>query len=131
MAVEVEFLIFQSRGTVSLIIFFFFFFLMIRRPPRSTLFPYTTLLKRPHIRSSLFTEVENEVGRSCCASMCIAVWNARTEQLDREAVKNREQPRPLRVQHLRSNRNAASPTQAPGGGVIDQPVTVDLAPGSL
>src|SRR6266566_7102861 len=36
--------------------FFFFFFLMIRRPPRSTLFPYTTLfrsgseqhLSRPH-----------------------------------------------------------------------------------
>src|SRR5438034_7602998 len=29
---------------------FFFFFLMIRRPPRSTLFPYTTLF-----RSALFT----------------------------------------------------------------------------
>src|SRR6266496_6240418 len=30
--------------------FFFFFFLMIRRPPRSTLFPYTTLFRsaRPH-----------------------------------------------------------------------------------
>src|SRR5258705_13766491 len=29
---------------------FFFFFLMIRRPPRSTLFPYTTLFRsvRPH-----------------------------------------------------------------------------------
>src|SRR5574340_470522 len=26
-------------------IFFFFFFLMIRRPPRSTLFPYTTLFR--------------------------------------------------------------------------------------
>src|SRR6266480_6609076 len=25
--------------------FFFFFFLMIRRPPRSTLFPYTTLFR--------------------------------------------------------------------------------------
>src|SRR5215204_6684064 len=25
--------------------FFFFFFLMIRRPPRSTLFPYTTLVR--------------------------------------------------------------------------------------
>src|SRR5882724_12780110 len=25
--------------------FFFFFFLMIRRPPRSTLFPYTTLCR--------------------------------------------------------------------------------------
>src|SRR2546428_5124832 len=28
-----------------LILFFFFFFLMIRRPPRSTLFPYTTLFR--------------------------------------------------------------------------------------
>src|SRR3989475_8648046 len=28
---------------------FFFFFLMIRRPPRSTLFPYTTLF-RSHLR---------------------------------------------------------------------------------
>src|SRR5258708_22225296 len=26
----------------------FFFFLMIRRPPRSTLFPYTTLFRSPH-----------------------------------------------------------------------------------
>src|SRR2546426_12683282 len=30
---------------VSLCFFFFFFFLMIRRPPRSTLFPYTTLFR--------------------------------------------------------------------------------------
>src|SRR2546425_6890413 len=30
---------------------FFFFFLMIRRPPRSTLFPYTTLFRSlPHLR---------------------------------------------------------------------------------
>src|SRR2546422_5274176 len=27
------------------IVFLFFFFLMIRRPPRSTLFPYTTLFR--------------------------------------------------------------------------------------
>src|SRR3712207_7033365 len=27
---------------------FLFFFLMIRRPPRSTLFPYTTLFRSPH-----------------------------------------------------------------------------------
>src|SRR3989442_8926823 len=27
----------------------FFFFLMIRRPPRSTLFPYTTLFRSPRI----------------------------------------------------------------------------------
>src|SRR5256885_7241481 len=30
--------------------FFFFFFLMIRRPPRSTLFPYTTLFRSPDRR---------------------------------------------------------------------------------
>src|SRR5207247_8823785 len=29
----------------SLFFFFFFFFLMLRRPPRSTLFPYTTLFR--------------------------------------------------------------------------------------
>src|SRR3989454_5172312 len=29
--------------------FFFFFFLMIRRPPRSTLFPYTTLFRSVNI----------------------------------------------------------------------------------
>src|SRR3712207_7829712 len=27
---------------------YFFFFLMIRRPPRSTLFPYTTLFRSPY-----------------------------------------------------------------------------------
>src|ERR1044071_10135179 len=31
---------------------FFFFFLMIRRPPRSTLFPYTTLFRSPAARRS-------------------------------------------------------------------------------
>src|SRR2546422_4097283 len=31
--------------------YFFFFFLMIRRPPRSTLFPYTTLFRSRHRRA--------------------------------------------------------------------------------
>src|SRR2546427_10242266 len=30
-----------------------FFFLMIRRPPRSTLFPYTTLFRSPPARSTV------------------------------------------------------------------------------
>src|SRR3989442_10965137 len=33
--------------------FFFFFFLMIRRPPRSTLFPYTTLFRSGPKRGGL------------------------------------------------------------------------------
>src|SRR5256885_14678564 len=32
---------------ITYYIYFFFFFLMIRRPPRSTLFPYTTLFRSP------------------------------------------------------------------------------------
>src|SRR5258707_7384033 len=32
---------------VSVLSYLFFFFLMIRRPPRSTLFPYTTLFRSP------------------------------------------------------------------------------------
>src|SRR2546422_3572388 len=34
----------------NVLISFFFFFLMIRRPPRSTLFPYTTLFRSPPLR---------------------------------------------------------------------------------
>src|SRR6266705_5290868 len=34
-----------SLPTTAVLSFFSFFFLMIRRPPRSTLFPYTTLFR--------------------------------------------------------------------------------------
>src|SRR5438046_6923182 len=35
-----------------------FFFLMIRPPPRSTLFPYTTLFRsRPHVQARLLQEL--------------------------------------------------------------------------
>src|SRR5689334_24375035 len=37
--------LFKSFFLLLLYSFFFFFFLMIRRPPRSTLFPYTTLFR--------------------------------------------------------------------------------------
>src|SRR5437773_4439747 len=34
-----------------ILFYFFFFFLMIRRPPRSTLFPYTTLFRSGDYRT--------------------------------------------------------------------------------
>src|SRR5439155_25075700 len=34
-----------------LLYFLFFFFLLLRRPPRSTLFPYTTLFRSPVVSS--------------------------------------------------------------------------------
>src|SRR3989440_10501046 len=39
--------IFFFSSSLLLLLVFFFFFLMIRRPPRSTLFPYTTLFRSP------------------------------------------------------------------------------------
>src|SRR3712207_6940427 len=38
-----------------------FFFLMIRRPPRSTLFPYTTLFRSPHDLIEAFRNAERVV----------------------------------------------------------------------
>src|ERR1043165_6250425 len=46
-------------------VFIFFFFLMIRRPPRSTLFPYTTLFRSRRCS-------ENPVLPSRCASSRVA-----------------------------------------------------------
>src|SRR5438132_2880613 len=45
------------------ITFFSFFFLMIRRPPRSTLFPYTTLFRSP----PPFPWASRRTGRRRCA----------------------------------------------------------------
>src|SRR5215813_14028439 len=41
--------------------FFFFFFLMIRRPPRSTLFPYTTLFRSPRLLSAYVYRPRNAI----------------------------------------------------------------------
>src|SRR5688572_31394417 len=48
--------------TVSL----FFFFLMIRRPPRSTLFPYTTLFRSGRRSCRLFLLIEKSPAGGCC-----------------------------------------------------------------
>src|SRR5256885_5700549 len=43
---------------------FFFFFLMIRRPPRSTLFPYTTLFRSQGRALALLGKEEADVGHA-------------------------------------------------------------------
>src|SRR5258707_12476797 len=45
--------------------FILFFFLMIRRPPRSTLFPYTTLFRSATLRGQ--RKLCGEAGRPCRA----------------------------------------------------------------
>src|SRR2546426_12358874 len=41
---------------------FYFFFLMIRRPPRSTLFPYTTLFRSKTDREAVAAELKRFLG---------------------------------------------------------------------
>src|SRR2546421_13095544 len=48
-------------------ILFFFFFLMIRRPPRSTLFPYTTLFRSPKNARNSLRARGISLGETTCA----------------------------------------------------------------
>src|SRR2546430_5934632 len=42
-----------------------FFFLMIRRPPRSTLFPYTTLFRSGRVTSRVYSDVVPRDASTC------------------------------------------------------------------
>src|SRR3712207_8710429 len=74
------------------IIHFFFFFLMIRRPPRSTLFPYTTLFRSFGKRvegSKTVTEgeaAENAMGWRSAAGVAAGA-SAGTPKRDRKSTR--------------------------------------------
>src|SRR6266508_6512780 len=53
----------SSSVTVSFLLSYFFFFSMIRRPPRSTLFPYTTLFRSPDQVGEAVTALADQCGR--------------------------------------------------------------------
>src|SRR2546430_7373117 len=55
----------QLKPASSYLSLVFFFFLMIRRPPRSTLFPYTTLFRS---RLTALACLARNCSRSCCSS---------------------------------------------------------------
>src|SRR2546430_13032614 len=61
----------------------FFFFLMIRRPPRSTLFPYTTLF-RSGISANAQTAAESEVAHRLARD---ALISCRTPPQDRKSTR--------------------------------------------
>src|SRR2546429_9872386 len=60
------------------IIFLCFFFLMIRRPPRSTLFPYTTLFRSREHRAHLGIHHEQE---TCRRNRCVGRSEEHTSEL--------------------------------------------------
>src|SRR5215211_603298 len=71
--------------------YLFFFFLMIRRPPRSTLFPYTTLFRSPCRRP--------------VAGIGL-LWTRRSEPIERPTAAATVLRRPLpRTDHRRGDRD--------------------------
>src|SRR5260221_2483017 len=66
---------------------FFFFFLMIRRPPRSTLFPYTTLFRSRRAsrgrRKSGGAVPTHRIGNSAVAQGALPTRSARAERRSR------------------------------------------------
>src|SRR3712207_8105258 len=77
---------------------FIFFFLMIRRPPRSTLFPYTTLF-RSHLRRAVLADRDARV----------RTGQAQVRAADRrhadEVVRPREERRERRGERLPAARS--------------------------
>src|SRR3712207_9018181 len=67
--------------------FFIFFFLRIRRPPRSTLFPYTTLFRSDKVRRRRFSD--SEPGEQ-------AVWAVRASRGQPSGGDRGSYPRPGR-----------------------------------
>src|SRR2546430_12597113 len=83
----------MAGGIVSVL----FFFLMIRRPPRSTLFPYTTLFRSRHNHEQAQKSQKNSDNRryffrgfSCCLGLRKARANCDQRhaiQLDRKSTR--------------------------------------------
>src|SRR5207253_10922406 len=67
------------------LIFPFFFFLMIRRPPRSTLFPYTTLFRST---KTLPGNIVEERGKALCPRFSLDTVSGEEQgQRDRKSTR--------------------------------------------
>src|SRR2546426_8863053 len=74
----------------SAVVIFFFFFLMIRRPPRSTLFPYTTLFRSPQAAQQT-VELPGGRRRACGLSQSLSQAHRRSAQCRRAERERRRQ----------------------------------------
>src|SRR5215813_14829180 len=70
-----------------LFFFFFFFFLMIRRPPRSTLFPYTTLFRSAGLRLQSRASTARTGSRPCCSAPARGTADRKSTRLNSSHVR--------------------------------------------
>src|SRR5258707_5827178 len=67
----------------------FFFFLMIRRPPRSTLFPYTTLFRSP-VEYVARPQIDSNAGHGNGEQKAVGIVVAFTDTTERRALRSEE-----------------------------------------
>src|SRR2546429_7765520 len=75
---------------MTLCFFLFFFFLMIRRPPRSTLFPYTTLFRSEFLLRVRAILRRWDWYRSASATAATAVLRFGGNEVDFRAFRSEE-----------------------------------------
>src|SRR2546429_5691458 len=68
-----------SSYSYIFILFIIFFFLMIRRPPRSTLFPYTTLFRSGRLR--VLQQIAERAGAQGVEDRCVIRSEEHTSEL--------------------------------------------------
>src|SRR2546428_13480742 len=96
----------------------FLFFLMIRRPPRSTLFPYTTLFRSPRPKH------EREHGHDeAVVGECHPVPRADARQAEAHRLAGRERKEPKEAHHADRRRGHQGPD-----GARTHPPPVDEKP---
>src|SRR5258706_13931447 len=111
---------------ISPLLSLFFFFLMIRRPPRSTLFPYTTLFRSVHHIVCRNVDDTGRVGRSVRAGgECVDVAESHVvlarSSLISEALSNKP------IAEIVYNRVRDGPNVAGGNSLrIVQPLRIWL-----
>src|SRR5256885_8673257 len=114
--------------SMRILIEFFFFFLMIRRPPRSTLFPYTTLFrswKKPETKSAARSPdtapIKTSVGQ-CAMAGALRQRAMRSEEHTSELQSPcnlvcrlllEKKKKQARIQHERKARRAADQAGPP------------------
>src|SRR2546422_7135759 len=73
-------------------LFFLFFFLMIRRPPRSTLFPYTTLF-RSKLRPEWASEPNDDDNAKSCMMKIVMTGSAEDGPEWQQHIRNKDKRR--------------------------------------
>src|SRR3989449_11557275 len=111
---------------------FFFFFLMIRRPPRSTLFPYTTLFRSQLVAADPLEQAHEDLGvPGVVARRFDGGGNKRVVRARCREIPFEQRPRTLGVPFgQREEREVATPEWCPrvgdhGAQARDAPARTD------